>query len=73
MRKSIIILCFLSILLGALQISYHFVTPKIVERRARDLGLMQYNSEKDKFVAKDSVVIDVWDLHYLQHGTMKGY
>lgn len=54
-------------------IFYYVAVPKIIERRAKDLNLMQYNGEKDKFVAKDSLNISGWYLHYLQHGNMSGY
>ncbi len=56
-------------------IFYYVAVPKIIERRAKDLNLMQYNGEKDKFVfvAKDSLNISGWDLYYLQHGNMNGY
>lgn len=54
-------------------IFYYAVVPKIIERRAKDLNLMQYNGEKDKFVGKDSLNISGWDLYYLQYGNMNGY
>jgi len=54
-------------------IFYYVAVPNIIERRARDLNLMQYNGEKDKFVAKDTLNISGWDLYYLQHGNMSGY
>lgn len=47
--------------------------PKIIERRAIDLNLMQYDGKKDTFVAKDSLCISGWDLYYLQHGNLNGY
>ena len=52
---------------------YYVVLPEIIEHRAKDLNLMQYNGEKDKFIAKDNLNINGWDLYYLQHGNMKGY
>lgn len=54
-------------------IFYYVAVPKIIERRAKDLNLMQYNEEKDKFVGKDSLNICGWDLYYLQYGNMNGY
>jgi len=54
-------------------IFYYLAVPKIIERRAKDLNLMQYNGKKNKFVAKDSLNISGWDLYYLQHGNMNGY
>ena len=35
-------------------IFYYVAVPKIIERRAKDLNLMQYNGENDKFIGKDS-------------------
>ncbi len=54
-------------------IFYYVALPKIIERRAKDLNLMQFDGEKDKFVAKDSLNISGWDIYYLQHGNMNGY
>lgn len=54
-------------------IFYYIAMPKIIERRARDLALMQYNADKDKMVAKDSLKLSGWDLYYLQYGNMNGY
>ena len=47
---------------------YNDAVPIIIERRAKDLNLMQYNGEKDEFIAKDSLNISADDLYYLQHG-----
>ena len=52
---------------------YYIALPKIIERRARDLGLMQYNAEKDRMVAKDSLKLRGGDVYYLQYGNMSGY
>lgn len=54
-------------------IFYYFALPKIIERRARDLDLMQYCADKDKMVAKDSLSVTTWDIYYLQYGNMNGY
>lgn len=54
-------------------IFYYIALPKIIERRAKDLGLLIYNSKEDKMVEKDSLHISGWDLHYLKKGTMDGY
>ena len=54
-------------------IFYYLAVPKIIERRAKDLNLMQYNGEKDRFVGKDSLNISGWYLYYLQYGNMNGY
>lgn len=62
----------LSALLCAV-IFYYVAMPKIIEHRAKDLNLMQYDGSKDKFVAKDSLHISGWDLYYLQNGNMDGY
>ncbi len=52
---------------------YYVSMPKIIERRARDLALMQYSADKDKMVAKDSLQLSGWNLYYLQYGNMNGY
>lgn len=54
-------------------IFYYIALPKIIERRARDLGLMQYNAEKDRMVSKDSLKLSGCDVYYLQYGNMNGY
>ena len=54
-------------------IFYYIAIPKIIERRAKDLNLMQYNGDKDRFVAKDSLQLSGWDIYYLQYGNMNGY
>jgi hypothetical protein len=54
-------------------IFYYIATPKIIERRAKNLGLMQYSADKDRMVAKDSLQLSVWDIYYLQYGNMDGY
>jgi hypothetical protein len=55
-----------------LYIMFYFVLlPKTVERRARDLNLMQYDGQTNRFELKaDTIQITKWDLHYLQHGHM---
>lgn len=52
---------------------YYIALPKIIERRARYLGLMRYNVEKDRMVAKDSLKLSGGDVYYLQYGNMSGY
>lgn len=52
---------------------YYAAMPKIIERRARDLGLMRYNANKNRMVSKDSLYLTGWDLYYLQYGNMNGY
>lgn len=54
-------------------IFYYIALPKIIERRAKHLGLLKYNSKVDKMVEKDSLHLSGWDLHYLKNGTMEGY
>lgn len=68
-----ILLAVLCTLIFSFIFSYYIVIPKIIERRAMDLNLMQYNGDKDKFVAKDSSCISGWDVYYLQYGDMDGY
>lgn len=59
-------------LLGSV-IFYYIAIPKIIEHRAKNLGLMQYSADKDKMVAKDSLQLNGWDIYYLQYGNMNGY
>lgn len=54
-------------------IFYYVAMPKIIERRARDLALMQYSADKDKMVAKDTLQLSGWDIYYLQYGNINGY
>ncbi len=50
-----------------------FAMPIIIERRAKDLNLMQYNAQKDIFIPKDSILINASDIYYLKHGNLKNY
>lgn len=52
---------------------YYIAIPKIIERRARDLGLMQYSADKDRMISKDSLQLSGWDVYYIQYGNMNGY
>jgi hypothetical protein len=45
--------------------------PKDIEQRAKELNILKYDSKTGKFVVKDSVYIDNFDLEYLKYGTMK--
>lgn len=54
-------------------IFYYIATPKIIERRARDLDLMQYSADKDRMISKDSLKLSGWYIYYLQYGNMNGY
>lgn len=48
----------------------YFFVPRIVERRARDLGLMQYSADEDCFVGKDSMMINKYTIYYFKYGKM---
>jgi hypothetical protein len=54
-------------------IFYYIATPKIIERRAIDLGLMKYSADKDRMIAKDSLQLSGGDVYYLQYGNMNDY
>jgi len=54
-------------------IFYYIALPRIIEGRARDLGLMHYSADKDRMIGKDSVQLSDWDLYYIQYGNMDGY
>ena len=48
----------------------HIELPNEIEKRARELNLLKYDSKQNKFIIKDSVYIDNFDLEYLKNGTM---
>lgn len=52
---------------------YYIVISQVIGKRYRDVGLIQYNGEKDKMVPKDTLEVNEWELYYIQHGIMKGY
>lgn len=43
--------------------------PNEIEKRAKELNILKYDSKINKFIVKDSVYIDNFDLEYLKHGT----
>lgn len=50
-------------------LAYHYVIlPRIIDRRANDLGLMQFSSRAGKMIARDDVK---YTLYYLKYGSMK--
>jgi len=56
----------LGIIVGIL--IYHYaILGYTLDRRAQDLGWMQYSAQADKMVAEPE---HRWDLQYLKHGTM---
>ncbi len=67
--KIIISVTIYSLLNGV--ILYYLILPSIIERRAKDLNLMRYDSVSDKFVPKDSLQITGEELYYLQYGILK--
>jgi hypothetical protein len=68
-----IALAFVSVLLCAVfyYTFYYAIIPKVIEKRFRDLNLMQYNGEK--FIGKDSVIVNEYDFYYIQYGNLDGY
>lgn len=52
---------------------YIVFMPKIIERRMKDLNIMHYNGKFEKFVGKDDVKLNSWDLYYIQYGNLNGY
>jgi cell division protein FtsX len=68
-----LIILFIIFLITTFTLFYYITIPIIIESRARDLGIMRYNSEKNKFIAKDSLNLNKFDIYYLQYGTLKGY
>ena len=69
--RRLLVNCFYILIL--ILLCYYVVIPKEIEKRARALNLMHYDSVKDGFVGNDSISMSDWDLYYLQHGNMKGY
>lgn len=49
----------------------HFEVPDVIEQRAKELNLMRYNGKSDKFIPKDTIEINGYELNYLIHGTTK--
>ena len=49
---------------------YCVMVPRVLESRAMDLDLLRYDSKKDNFVLKDSVVLGEYDFKYLKLGDM---
>lgn len=66
-------LAFVSVLLCAIfyYTFYYAIVPTIVEKRLKDLNLMQYNGEK--FIGKDNIIVNEYDFYYIQYGNLDGY
>lgn len=54
-------------------IYYNNIQSKIIEKHAKALDIMRYDSGKDKMVAKDSVTLSYYELYYLIYGDFKGW
>lgn len=50
---------------------YFYTMPRLIERRGKEIGIYRYDGDKDKFVPKDSVTINQWEIHYLQYGNLE--
>jgi hypothetical protein len=48
---------------------YQIQVPKVIEKRMKSLDLMEYDSKSDKFIMKDSILINSGDLNYIKYGT----
>jgi len=62
---------FLFILIGfviGLVIYHFFLLGVVIDRRADDLGMMQYNAHTDRMEVNEQYK---WTLFYLKHGRMK--
>lgn len=42
--------------------------PNKIEQRAKEINIVTYDSKQNKFIIKDSVTIDNYDLEYLKYG-----
>ncbi len=45
--------------------------PHEIEQRMKDLNLMQYDGKTNKFIPKDSVILNAGELNYIIKGTTK--
>ena len=73
-KQSIIVLCIFVFIAGlaiGVRIMYNWGMQEIMDQRAKDLNLMQYDSCVAEMVPKDSLHLDNWDFYYLKYGTMK--
>jgi len=62
-----IVLFFVGLVVGL--VLYHYaILPHTIDRRASDLGLMQYSHADGGMVGKGE---NKWTLHYLKTGSMK--
>jgi hypothetical protein len=64
---------FITLLLGEIIGYYVYINgimPRDIEQRAKELNILRYDSKTDKFIIKDSVYIDNFDLEYLKYGTI---
>lgn len=43
-----------------------------IKNNFKDLNYLEYSSEAEHMVFKDSVTFTKWDYHYILNGTMKG-
>ena len=68
----IIVSFFIGMLVGAM-IFRDFSMPNYIERRAKETGLLKYDSKQNKFVVVDSTTITNGDYYYIRYGTTKNY
>ena len=50
-----------------------FLMSGIIEKRAKNIAILNYDSNTNSFFVKDSTVINNGDFHYLKYGTTKNY
>jgi len=63
---------FIGMLVGAM-IFRDFAMPSYIERRAKETGLLKYDSKQNEFIVADSTTITNGDYHYIRYGTTKNY
>ena len=51
----------------------HMELPSEIEKRAKELNILKYDSKQNKFIVKDIVTIDNYDFEYLKHGSLKNH
>jgi hypothetical protein len=52
--------------------AYHEIElPNVIEKRAKELNILKYDSKTDKYIIKDSVCINNYDFEYLKNSKIK--
>ena len=71
-KMAMILIAVLALVAG-IEIDRCVFMPELIDMRAQDLNLMQYDGQKDRFEPKDSAEWHGYYIYYLKNGSMKGY